>query len=155
MDELISRAVAVFRESPSSGDVEIYRTLVAYGSKPEVAARLVEFVPMVYCRLLLAHSGVQFSRTYRRRLGDGNISAERLLSSEPIWEAAMKFGRNELGRGVAPKDLLAVAGRSAEFDAANRLLNEGSNLQDVILTPAVLSWLESGPEPESGINNSA
>lgn len=67
----------------------------------------------------------------------------------------MKFGRNELGRGVAPKDLLAVAGRSAEFDAANRLLNEGSNLQDVILTPAVLSWLESGPEPESGINNSA
>jgi len=146
MDELISKAVAAFRNSPSSGDAEIYCMLVSEGLQRDLAARLVEFVPVVYCRLMLARSGARFPNTYRRRLVDGQLSAERPLLSEPVWIAAQAFALNELEQGVSPKDLLAVAGRCAEFDAANRMLKNGSDLKSVVFTPTLLTWPESGPE---------
>ena len=85
MNDIISRAVAAFRTSPGSGDVEIYRTLVADGIKSVVAARLVEFLPMAYCRIVLVETGVRFANTFQRKLANGNTSPEKLLSSEPIW----------------------------------------------------------------------
>jgi hypothetical protein len=49
------------------------------------------------------------------------LSDGRSLSSEPLWEAAVAFARTEVEHGVPGKDLLALAARSAEFDAANQL----------------------------------
>jgi hypothetical protein len=149
MNDLIAKAVATLRGSPSSTDGEIHRLLVADGIRPAIAARLVEFLPMAYCRLLLEHLGARFSRTFRRRLEDGEISAERYLSSEPVWNAVVAFARNEADRGVKAKDLVAVAGRSAEFDAANQLLNKGSKLENVAFAPTLLTWPEGGPATEN------
>ena len=59
--EVISRAVNIFRESPDSSDYEIYLRVVAAGVEPRHAARLVEFLPMAYCRLILAGTGTRFS----------------------------------------------------------------------------------------------
>jgi hypothetical protein len=83
--EVISRAVTVFRKSPASSDDEIYRRIVAAGVKPEHAARLVEFLPMAYCRLILAGTGTRFSDKFQRRQQDGSLSPERTLTSEPVW----------------------------------------------------------------------
>jgi hypothetical protein len=41
---------------------------------------------------------------------------------------------------------LAIAGRSAEFDAANKLLNSGSKLESLKFTEPVLLWPASGPD---------
>jgi hypothetical protein len=146
VNDLIARTVAALRSSRYRGDGEIHRTLVADGIEPAVAARLVEFLPMAYCRLLLERSGARFSDMYRRRLNDGQISAEKPLSSEPLWNAVLAFARDEVGRGIPPADLLAVAGRSAEFDVANQLLNRGSKLKDIAFVPVVLKWPEEGPD---------
>jgi hypothetical protein len=143
--DFISKTVSAFRSSPNSSDAEIHRMLVADGIKPAVAARLVEFVPMAYCRLLLERSGARFPDTFRRLLPDGRLSAEKRLSSEPIWDVVSEFARNEARVGISSGDLLVVAGRSAEFDAANRLLNKGANLKDVAFTSVVLTWTEDGP----------
>jgi hypothetical protein len=89
---------------------------------------------------MLRRCGVRFSDTYRRKLPDGQVSAEQPLSSEPLWGPALAFGRAEIERNVTSEDLLAVAGRSAEFDAVNQMLKKGSNLKDVVLTPALLAW---------------
>lgn len=59
----------------------------------------------------------------------------------------MQFANEEVARGVSAEDLLAIASRSAEFDAANQLLNKGSKLQNLVFTPVVLQWGEDGPEP--------
>jgi len=144
--DLISKAVAAMRSSPSSGDVEIFRTLVTDGLKPLVAARLVEFLPMAYCRLILRDSGVRFPNTFQRRLTNGTISSERLLSSEPVWNDAIAFARDEAKRGISREDLLVVAGRCAEFQAVNQMLNDGSQLKDIAVTPTVLMWRETGPD---------
>jgi len=66
------------------------RGLVHAGIESLVAERLIEFLPMAYCRLMLAASGARFANVYRRELEDGTFE-ERLLSSEPVWNAVVSF----------------------------------------------------------------
>src|ERR1700730_9205270 len=103
---------------------------------------------MAYCRVLFENSGVRFSDSFLRKLAASEIS-ERLLSSEPVWAEGMSFARDEVERGISRKDLLAVAGRGAEFYAVNQMLNKGSSLSDLILMPMLLSWPEDGPDAEN------
>lgn len=144
--EVISRAVNIFRESPASSDYEIYLRVVAEGVEPKYAARLVEFLPMAYCRLILTDTGTRFSDMFRRRLHDGTLSPERTLASEPAWTEVMRFAKAEQGQ-VTGSELVAVAAHSAEFDAVNQLLNQGAKPEDIALTTAVLAWPEEGPTP--------
>jgi hypothetical protein len=76
---------------------------------------------------------------------NGKVSPERLLSSEPLWNEVVAFARYEAKLGVSREDLFTIAGRSAEFDAVNQMLNSGSNLSDIVLTPTLLTWPEDGP----------
>lgn len=147
MEDIFSKSVAILRSSPEKGDEEVYRRLVADGIDSHLAGQLVVFLPMVYCRILLADSGAKFSPTFCRRLPDGQISPEQPFSVEPLWNAAFEFASAEVKRGVSAKDLLAVAGRSAEFDAANQLLKKGSYLKDIVFVPPVLILPENEPTP--------
>ena len=146
MNPAIAEAVAIFREFPNSSDEEIVRKLVATGCDRLMAARLIEFVPMAYCRLLLADLGVRFSGCFQRKLADGRISAEQRLAANPLWAEAVSFAEAEKKTGVTGKALLVVAARSAEFDAANQLANQGSKLEDLVLMPTVFQWSEDGPK---------
>jgi hypothetical protein len=147
MTDSIAKAVAVIRVSTDSDEVALYRNVVAKGLAPDLAARLVEFLPMAYCRLMLQPSGVRFSGSFRRRLPNGQITPEQPLSSEPIWDAVLAFAKAEIDRGISTENLLAVAGRSAEFDVVNQLAEKGSKLSDIVLTSIVLAWSENGLEP--------
>lgn len=133
--EDISKAVAIFRSSPNLKDLELCRELVNVGFKRKQAARLVEFLPVVYCRLVFRDSGCQFADVYERRNADHKASTYS-LSSDPIWSPLLNFASKEVG--INPnQDFLVVAARSAEFDTINTLLNAGSKLEDVRLTATV------------------
>lgn len=147
MNEDISKAMAMFRTSPNLEDYGIYQTLVADGVERQLAARLVEFLPVIYSRLILRNSGARFSSTFRRTVA-GGMSQEQPFSSDPVWNAAAAFASDELERGVSSQDLLVVAARSAEFDAANQLLNRGAKLENIVFTPPVFIWPEGGPDGE-------
>jgi hypothetical protein len=144
INEDISRAAGLFRSSPNLGDEGIFGTLVKQGIERELAARLVEFLPLAYCRLILRNSGAHFSETFRRAL-PGSGSQEKPLSSEPVWRAVVTFASTEVERGVSGNDLLLVAARSAEFHAANQLLDKGSKLENLAFAPPVFTWPEEGP----------
>ncbi len=144
--DAIAQAVALLRSRTDLGDVAIYRELARRGVKRPIAARLVEFLPMVYCRLIFLKSGLRFPETYRRALSDGTYSPSVSLSGDTLWNEAKKFAEAEIKSGVNGQSLLAIAGRSAEFDAANRMLNSGSKLEDIEFTETVLLWPASGPD---------
>jgi hypothetical protein len=61
MDESISKAVKVFRGYPDVEDEEIFRNLVEQGVERKLAARIVEFVPIAYSRLIPGKSGARGS----------------------------------------------------------------------------------------------
>jgi len=148
MNQVIAEAVAVFREFPKESDVEILSRLVEMGCERVMAARLVEFIPMAYCRVLLADSGVTFSDSFRRKLSDGSLSANRLLEEEPLWAEVLSFAKEERRAGVSGEALLVVAARSAEFDAVNQLANRGSRLEHLVMTPIIFQWPDDGPASE-------
>lgn len=145
MNPVIAEAVAMFREFPNAPDEEILRRLVATGCQRVMAARLVEFVSMAYCRVLLADSGVRFSDSFQRKLGDGSRSASRLLEEEPLWTEVLSFAKAERRTGATGKELLVVAAHSSEFGAVNQLANQGSKLEDIVLTSIVFQWSDEGP----------
>jgi hypothetical protein len=55
-------------------------------------------------------------------------------------QRAAAFARAELEQGVPGEDLLVLAARSAEFDAANQFLNQGSKLGNLAFGPPRLLW---------------
>jgi hypothetical protein len=146
MTDSIAKAVAVIRESRESDDAALHRRLIPEGLTVPLAARLVQFLPMVYCRLMLESSGVRFSETFRLRLANGQITPEQTLVSEPIWNEVLAFAKREIRGGISAKDILAIAARSAEFHAVNQLLNKGAKLENLSLTPVVFTWSEDVPQ---------
>ena len=92
----------VLRNSPALSDDQILRIL-AESMERLLAARLIGFLPIAYCRLILQASGARFSDTFQQVLPDGDISSERSLSSEPLWEAVVAFARSEVEHGVLGK----------------------------------------------------
>jgi len=145
MDESLSAAVAAFREFRDLDDIDMYRRFVGMGAEPRFAARLVEFVPMAYGRLLLSPSRVRFSDSFQRRLSDGNVSEPRPLTSEPVWNAALEFASREVKSGLSVDDFLFLAARSAEFQGVNQMLNQGSKLENIACTSPLLPWPDPGP----------
>jgi hypothetical protein len=97
---------------------------------------------MVYCRLSLDYD---FQRLTAAPWPTEHTRHRVSLSSDALWTEAMKFGEAEMKSGVSGRDLIAIAGRSAEFDAANKLLNSGSKLENIGFTEPVLLWPASGP----------
>ena len=144
MADAIMQAVALLRSQMD--EFALYRELVQRGVERPTATRLVAFLPMVYCRLILVESGLRFPETYQRTLPDGTHSPSIPLSSESVWNEAMTFAESERRNGVKGQALMAIAERSAEFQAANKLVNGGSELKDVRFTETLLTWPESGPD---------
>ena len=144
--DAIAQAVALLRSRTDLGDVAIYRELAGNGVDRPIAARLVEFLPMVYCRLIFVKAGLQFPETYRRALSDGTYSPSVSLSSDALWNEAKRFAEAEMNSGVKGQRLLAIAVRSAEFDAANKLLNSGNKLEEIKFTEPLLLWPALGPD---------
>jgi hypothetical protein len=148
VEKTIPKAIAILRKSQHLSDEQVHRELTQEGIDPSVAARLLEFLPIAYARLILGRSGAKFSNSFQRLRPDGCL-VEQALSTEPFWTAAIRFAQSEVVQGVAASELLAIAARSAELHAANQLLNKGSTLENVVFNPPVLTWPEEGPSATS------
>ncbi|HEV3040934.1 MAG TPA: hypothetical protein VHA33_24415 [Candidatus Angelobacter sp.] len=141
----ISRAVQLFRSTPALKDEEMFRVLVQEDMEPRVAAHCVEFLPLAYSRMLLMEAGsTRFPQSFLRVLPNGKFKTHR-FDSEPIWNAIVSFAKTERKSITAAKDLLAIAGRCAIFNAVNDALHAGSKLQDLLLSEPALLWPEDGP----------
>lgn len=147
LDRIIPRVVKLLRESQHLADDEIRKELVRQGIDPDMALRLVEFLPMAYARLVFQRSGARFSDRFKRVGRDGTLR-EYVLADEPVWKPALGFAQHEIARGTPGSELVAVAARSAEFQAANELLNKGSKLKDIVFTPTVLTREDNGLGPK-------
>jgi hypothetical protein len=138
-EETIRRAVAIFRKLVNSDDGQVCSALIESGVQPEMAEKLVMFLPIAYGRVILKKIRIRFSDTFKHPLNDGTL-AEHAFADEPIWRAIVECARDEVSRGIAGEQLLSVAARSAEFDAVNQLLNGRSTPDNIVLTPPLILW---------------
>lgn len=122
--------------------------LVTAVGDPDLAERLMEFVPLAFARVALATSGVSFQDTFCRSLGDGKFSHFCPLSSDPLYEPALAIAREELGGSISEDHLLAVLTRSSLYNTINNALQTGANLQDLqgaVMSPTI--FLRPAPMP--------
>lgn len=146
MQSDIGKAITIFRDMPEIPDHEAFHALVDSGVDRVRASRLVEFVPMAYCRAVLGTSGAKFPDVYHRMQSNGEKSPARALSSEPVWVAAIAYAREEIKAGVSLTQLVTIARRSAEYAVANDLLHDKTaKLKDLVFTAPILMWPEDGP----------
>ena len=143
MNEAIASALTIFRNSPALDDEGVFRALVDKGVERSLAARIVEFLPIAYCRVLFLNSGVQFSNSFTRGTSPLKMHS---FSFVPEWVFFLAYAESEIRPGAMNQEILMVAGRRAEFHAINQLLDKKSELKNVVLTPIMLPWPESGPE---------
>ena len=80
--------VSIFRSSPELTDDVIYQVLVSKRIERRLAARLVEFLSVAYCRVILEPTGARFPDTFQRSRQDGTTVAPLPLASEQVWTAA-------------------------------------------------------------------
>jgi hypothetical protein len=136
-------ALTAFKDFSNDSDAQIHSRLVAGGMDRRTAARLIEFIPAACCRLLLSKSGVHFSEKFRRVDGDARFTVQS-LNTEPVWREVWSYV-SEIGAMQTPTTILEIAARSAEFNAVNQLLNNGSTPQNIRLGPTTFAWPDCGP----------
>lgn len=147
LHDAVNKAIAAFHTRRESDEHEIVEMLVASGIEKPLAAKLVEFVPLAFFRAMMEESGVQFADYFLRLGPEGKPADERKLNQEPVYMEALKMALAEAKAGRGGEDYLAVARRSAEFQAINNALHDGAKLEDLVCAPPVLLWSESSDEP--------
>jgi len=147
VNEAIASALTIFRTSPELDDESVFRALVGEGIERSLAAHIVEFLPLAYCRVLFLNSGVRFSDSFTRSTSPPKMHSFSLL---PEWVFFLAHAESEIRRGATRQEILMVAGRSAEFQAINQLLDRKAELKNIVLTSVMLPWPEGGPEDGTG-----
>jgi hypothetical protein len=137
-------AVQIFLKHPSATESELVGKISAGVGSSDLAERLVEFVPLAFGRIILVRAGVQLPGRFVRMLDDGTFTPECPLEAEPVWKPAMDFARRAETR-LSKDEFLAIAARSAEFDAVNKACQAGSNPKDLV--GAVPIFMRAAPMP--------
>ncbi|MEZ5352974.1 MAG: hypothetical protein R2762_10095 [Bryobacteraceae bacterium] len=148
MNQQIREAAELFRDSPVLGDDELFEMLVLRGVERMLAARLVEFLPMVYCRILLRDGGATFPDVYYRIAGDEapRFDMNSLTTGfGDDMEHAQKWSKAEAGR--YPTDCTTWCGVSS-----CRASSRGQFCaENIAFAPMIFKWPEQGP-PDVAVN---
>ena len=124
----IQTAFALFQQELTDG--QVVSRLTSAGCSPAVAEKLVAFIPLACGRALLEGTGVKLSETFRCMGDDKAVGEPESLSSDPHWNVIEKFIAAQ--KKTKPEAVGLVGVRSAEFDAVNNALLNGSVLADLV-----------------------
>jgi hypothetical protein len=140
----VAAGIAAFTaggEGPS--DEEVLDRLRRLGVAPWLAMRLLVFLPLAFGRVLAPQAS--YADTYTDTDGAGG-GQQRPLAEEPVFAAAVERAR--YGSRV---ELERIGYRSAEIDAINQALHNGSQLADLVLSPVVVPRLEPAAAGDGGV----
>jgi len=137
MEEIIAKAVKIHRDNPALEDPEIYKLLVADGVDANIAARLVDFLPFAYMRVMYADSEITFADTYRRTDENGNLLEAVKFASDPIWSELIAYAQSEIRKGIKKQDLFAVVYGNSELNAVMVCLKKGDKLSGSSFSPPI------------------
>ena len=142
-------------DCPQLQDDELGQLLLLHGAPRHVAARAPALLPIACVRLLLPE--VQY-RDEIEVLSHGHTRRQvRRLDAEPVFIKALELAREvEQADGTEETRLskevfVSVAQRSAEFNAINKALHQGSdqgtNLSDLQTTRSMVTYALEEDDP--------
>jgi hypothetical protein len=133
--EAILLAIPVFASHARGGLFAIREEIERVGVPPELAAEIVEFLPLALARALLDGMGIHFEDHYVRQTARGRVIGQKLLSDEAVFREGLAIANEISSDGGA---FIAVAGWSVEYQAINKAMNSGSRPEDLRCEPPVV-----------------
>ncbi len=135
--QLIIYSLNTLLKYSNSEDIEIFNILILQGIDKNIAKKIIQFVPLAFCRVILESSGIVFSNYYQVSEYNGEISELRPLQDEEVFNEAIAIAIAN-SSSLCGDELLVIAGRSAEFNVINELLNEGAFMNELELIPTLM-----------------
>ncbi|HEX8911248.1 MAG TPA: hypothetical protein VF796_02730 [Humisphaera sp.] len=135
LSDAVKRAVITLQSRPTWDDDVIVERLFRHGFDRRRANRLVQFVPIAFCRFLIRHSGVVCDPHYVPMTADGTPLEQRPLASEPIFRAAVAHCEEVEAFGVSRRYFDLVAARSGGYKALASLSQERGSVEGLELGP--------------------
>lgn len=133
--EAILLAMPVFAAHGRGGLFAVRTELERAGVPRQLAAEVVEFLPLAFARALLDGMGVRFAEHYVRQTSGGRVIGRKLLADEPVFREGLAAADEVSADGAA---FMAVAGFSREYRAVNAELNAGARAEDLGCVPPVV-----------------
>lgn len=134
--EAILLAVPVFAAHARGGPSDLRGELEQAGIPAQLAAEIVEFLPVALARAMLHGMGIRFADHYLRQTAQGRVIGQKLLADEPVYREGLVIADEISSMG---EDLfMAVAGWSSEYRAISRAMNSGSQAEDLEFAPLVV-----------------
>lgn len=138
LDDAVRTAVRILQSQVHLDDEEVVRAIVEQGVHASQATRLVQFIPIAFCRFVFRGSGVQFAENYVVLGPDGQPADELPLRDEPVFREAMAQCEAAAAAGQRAPYFLPVAARSAGFKAIQDLLQRGSRPENILTSPPLI-----------------
>jgi hypothetical protein len=134
--EAIHLAVPVFIAHPGADVYVIRAALIEAGITAELAADVVEFLPLAVARAVLDGMGIRFADEYVRQTAQGRVLGQKKLADEPVYREGLAVA-GEL-TGMRDETFLALVRRSPEYQAVSRALDGGADPADLEFAPPTM-----------------
>jgi hypothetical protein len=138
----VELAVPVFHAHKNSTWKTLGDALQEAGIPKAISNRLLEFMPLAFARVFLDGLGIEFGEYYIRFDSKTNRKISKKLVDEPAYRESFAFASSLIAEQKAGDELISIVGRSSEFVAMNKAMNDGSRPEDLISSPPVLLWDE-------------
>jgi hypothetical protein len=118
---------------------DIYGRLMSSGADEETAGHLTIFVPSIMTRMMLKET--RFPDEYVEIIKDGT-RIKRKLAENQLYKSIEIELSVLVQKGISSDEIISIASRSAEFNAANDLLKKRPEEKgkDIKFTPAYISF---------------
>jgi len=134
----VRTAIEVFQSHPELDDDGIADLLEKKGITEPLTTRLIQFLPIGFCRVFFSPQGVRFPGHYVVMTPDGKHGGEFQIEHEPIYVAARQAAQEEWNAGRGGRPFLAIAARSGSYKAIMQLAQDGSSLDKILCSPPIL-----------------
>ena len=131
----IKKSIEIIGNSKSLENDELLSLLKQNGIEENNGIEIITFLPIAFVRKWLAD--LDWPNTYLEQYSDSKRISKR-FSDNPQYlemEKIVDYYWNDKPNNDV---IVNIAGRSAEFNAINKLLNDGGKLTDIKLTETII-----------------
>jgi hypothetical protein len=149
----IEKAIPIFVENskkPTNKEFDEYaedviKDLVDAGMSNLLAEKIFTFMPLAFGRVFMNDLNIEFQQEYDLFTFENHrpVTKEiRQLSGEIIFIESLKLAKEAVSNKVFNENYQLIAFTSAEFNVVNKLLSEGSESGNIVLTKPMIPWSE-------------
>lgn len=134
----VIKGVEAFRDNPQAEEETLITKLINQGIDEQTAGDLVDFIPIAFTRAGLEHLNINFQDYVQRVDRKGNVIEKKKLIDIPIYAEAFRFAKEDAGLFIDNDEFLAIESYNAEFKVINDMLNKGSKIEDLVISPVTM-----------------